>query len=877
MASYCPHCGNPSPDEARFCMKCGRERLPEPAAPPQVPPSAPAVPSAPPPSYAAPPAYAPGPVQPSPVGEFIGRVLRGDWLSAARATIWPTGLLLVLAAVLALPTYGQDDDVVVGWSDRMRIALAMLLQGVGGGIELAAAASSPYGPGGYPGGGYSGSDYSGSGTESIGQGVVSFSLVPMTVTVLFVAALFVGARMLRGRGEGLEAAVRMSLLVTGEVLVLGLFAQPEVQGVAISSAPLLAALGALGISLAVSAGVLQRDRLAAWTAQRPGARSAVRALGTAVRALGVVLALCSLTGFVLYANADDVDGQALLIALPILPNIGFAVLGLSWGAPVDYAIDGQHFSVLGSGSGHGSFGLGEISDVWGGGAVAGTLALGTVCALVIGVLAARRSADRREQVLAGAFALGLILLGAGLGGLSVELGGGVRDFGSPGSSELAPSVPDVLLFGLLWVGGATLLGPYALRLTGGHPAPPVHGPGQAWPPGVPTPPFASPAGPAAPGLPTPAGGAEAQAPAVAPDSVPMAPAGPGAAATPAVPEAQAGSPALPGAGVPAPAGTPTGPAAPGMPAAPAGPATASDPGFLPGAAEPGPTAQPYGAHPQVEGRPPNMPYAAPDPYAVAAAQTATAHVAPAPAPAPDAEAGNGRRRKVLVWTATLVAAFVVGGGATAGLLLFQDKKDDTTVSQPSQEADNKARATRSPSPSPSGSASASVSPSASASASPSATQADDGPLPAGMVLKQDPAGFTVAVMDGWTRRQAGSQVFYEAPTGGDYLQIGVIKDTPMTSYDNFVGLEKKHLETPETRYERKQLTENTYQDRPGALWEFVHVPEPEEGALQRHVIDQAFVAPDGTEYAILAAGRADRWDADKDVVFSTALRTFRIG
>ncbi|MEV6184209.1 zinc ribbon domain-containing protein, partial [Streptomyces sp. NPDC052015] len=27
MASYCPHCGAPSPAEARFCMRCGRERV----------------------------------------------------------------------------------------------------------------------------------------------------------------------------------------------------------------------------------------------------------------------------------------------------------------------------------------------------------------------------------------------------------------------------------------------------------------------------------------------------------------------------------------------------------------------------------------------------------------------------------------------------------------------------------------------------------------------------------------------------------------------------------------------------------------------------------------------------------------------------------
>ena len=54
---------------------------------------------------------------------------------------------------------------------------------------------------------------------------------------------------LRTRGAGLEAAVRITLVATAAVLVLGLFAQPEIEGVSVSSSPLLAALGALVISL----------------------------------------------------------------------------------------------------------------------------------------------------------------------------------------------------------------------------------------------------------------------------------------------------------------------------------------------------------------------------------------------------------------------------------------------------------------------------------------------------------------------------------------------------------------------------------------------------------------------------------------------------
>jgi hypothetical protein len=777
MASFCPHCGNPSPDEARFCMKCGRERLPEASAPPAMPP--------------APPAFAVGqPARPSPVGAFFGRVFRGDWPAAAKAAVWPAGLLLALAVVLAIPSYGQDDEVVVGWSDRLRIALAMLLQGFGGGFEVkAAGGSSPFGSGSdsgsgsgssggiFGGGGYpdtSGggpSDYGDSGIDAMGA--ASLSVVPLTVTLLWIGALYVGARMLRTRGAGLEAAVRLSLLVTGVVLVLGLFAQPEIAGVAVSSSPLLAALGALAISLAVTCGVLQRDDLAAWLAQRPAARSTVRALGTAVRALGAVLALCSLVGFVAYANADDVDGTALLVALAILPNIGFAVLGLSWGVPVEYDVQGQ-FSAIGSSTEHGSFGLPEINEVWGGGAVAGALALGAVCALTLGVWAARRSADRREQLLAGGFSLGLVLLFTGVSGVSADFAGGLADFGGQGTSEFAPSVPDALLFGLLWVGAATFLGPYVLQMVGQQ---------AAVLPVVPVPPV----------------------PAHGPLSAPVTPAAPATA-----------------------------------------PAT-----------------------------PPAAPYVA-DPH--------TVHLAAAPGVAHDpaaTAAAAERKRKVLVWTATLTAAFVIGGGATAGALLLKKNNDESDQAQnkppaASQSPTPKQDPPASASPSASPSDSAPVSPAATPSTNPSQSQSPGGAaLPAGFVLKRDPAGFTVGVMDGWKRRQAGSQIFYEAPTGGSYLQIGIVKNTPMSSYENFLGLEKKHLETPETDYQRSRLAQNTYQGRPGALWEFTHIPEPDEGGLRRHVIDQAFVAADGTEYAILAAGRADLWDANRDVVFSTAINTFK--
>ena len=228
MTSYCPHCGTPGPDEARFCMKCGRERPPVPAAetgtgagtgagaapaPPAIPPSAPpaafpgtpvpaqppgapamappaAPPSAPPGAPPLgppppPPEYAPVPARPSPVGAFFGRAFRGDWGGSALAALWPVGLLFVAGVALAVPSYGQggqDEGDFVGFGDRLGLAFAALLQGLGGGFKVAET-----------NGGDSTGDFQSA------EGALTVTLVPLAVTALFVGALVIGVRLLRTR------------------------------------------------------------------------------------------------------------------------------------------------------------------------------------------------------------------------------------------------------------------------------------------------------------------------------------------------------------------------------------------------------------------------------------------------------------------------------------------------------------------------------------------------------------------------------------------------------------------------------------------------------------------------------------------------------
>ncbi|MFE4675166.1 zinc ribbon domain-containing protein [Streptomyces sp. NPDC056723] len=833
MASFCPHCGAQAPDEARFCMKCGRERTPEreptvqgPAAPPAASPGQPPVPPLAPPVAPPPPAFAPG--GPSPVGAFFGRAFRGDWAGSAQAALWPVGLLVIAAVALAIPSYGQGSDVVVGFGDRMRISLALLLQSLGGGFEVSASGgSSPFGGGDSPfgsGGGDMGAEFSGG---------AALSLVPLTVTALWILALWIGVRVLRSRlraratspavpgTPGLEAALRVALLVTVGVLVLGLFAQPSIQGVRISSSPVLAALGTLLISLAVAAGMLHRDDLAQWLAARPAALALVRATGTALRALAVVLVICSIAAFISIAQIDDLGdvsdvsdlGQAdlspLVVALLVLPNLGAMALGLGWGAPISFEAGGS--STYGGGYQHQSFGLSELGDVTNSWAVVGALALGTVCALTVGVMAARRSSDRREQLLSAGIFLCLFLLLGALGGLGVKATGAASDLGGSGtgSAGVGLGMAEALLFGLLWVFAAAFLAPYLMQMAGARtgivPEPQV-------PPGA----FGPAPGALVPGAPVqayPASAAPVQAPA-APEA-PKEPPAPNDPPNPAVAAALPTATAAPGP-------TPTPP--------------------------PGPTPGPAAA-------------ALYDPH------TFQLGVQPAAAPAKSP-------RRAGIWVATIAGAFVIGGGVAAGVLLLQDNggKDDRAGRDDKPAVSTEQPATlQAPTPAPSPTPSAT--PDRATDATPGTTP--DATVPSGYRKAADPMGFSFVIPDVWSRQgvENGSQITYAGSTGAEHYLIGVIPDAGYTSYDNILNMEK-HAEEDRKKqdYQRIDLRRNTFQGRPGAIWEYTY---RDEGGRTMHGIDQSYVAEDGTEYTIYLVGQQDVW-ADLKRTYRTGLESWRL-
>ncbi|MET9495449.1 zinc-ribbon domain-containing protein [Streptomyces sp. NPDC006552] len=834
MPSFCPHCGAEAPEEAHFCMSCGRERSPAPP-PPETPP---------------PPAYAPGPARPSAAGQFLGRALRGDWAGAAQAALWPVGVVLIAALALAVPSYGQDsDDVVVGFADRLRIALAVLLQGLGGSLEVS-------------GGGSGGSPFGG-GYDSGPSGSASVSVIPLLVTVVWIAALVIGVRMLRtrlyarivpgspggaaGGSAGLEAAVRVALLVAGATLVPALFGQPGIEGVELSTAPFLTTLWTLLLALAVAGGVLHGDDLTYRVAQaRPGLRLTVRAFGTAVRAMGWVLLVAAVLGWIglavfggdggsspsELADSSDFDGSdaaALGVFLMLLPNLAVAVLGLCWGAPLE--AEGRGSSSFGGGGYEKeSFGLSRLGDQLGSGALVYALAVGLVCALVMGVLVARRSLDRREQLLAAGFFFGLFLLLAGVGGAGAEFAGDLDFFGSgSGRIEVGLSVPDALLFGLLWIGGAAFLAPYLLRLAGVAtwvvPAPHPALPGAAPLPGAPALPGHAPTitlgtlpppPDRAPTTPGPAGPIDQTPAAHHPDRAD--------GQTPAAhhPDGEGGQ--APGTFHPEAA-----PQAASVPVA-YSPTEVSGPAATPG--QPQDPAAPYPAA--------VTPEHAPYPYAPSA-YTLT--------PAPE------QPRRAGVWVATVVGALVIGGGAAAGVLLLQDDGDGTKGA-----GDARPGASRSGPQSPAGSQGPGPAPAATPTpTAPSAAPTGTPRVPAGYHQVFDEQGFSFAIPDAWYRVDVsnGSQTTYAGSTGMEKYVVGVIPNADYTSHENLLAMEK-HLkeDKKKTGYRRIVLDTNTFQGIQGARWEYTY--ENEAGQTV-HGIDQSYIAADGTEYTIFLTGKEDLW------------------
>ncbi|MER7946147.1 serine/arginine repetitive matrix protein 2 [Streptomyces sp. NPDC096079] len=229
-------------------------------------------------------------------------------------------------------------------------------------------------------------------------------------------------------------------------------------------------------------------------------------------------------------------------------------------------------------------------------------------------------------------------------------------------------------------------------------------------------------------------------------------------------------------------------------------------------------------------------------------------VAPPPAP----PSPGPRPRVVLV--AGVVAAVLAAGSVGAWQLWGRGDARDPAAGPP---------ASVSVPPDPT-SEPPSETPSEAPAETPSATPSDSSAPPPGYRVQKDLKGFTIAVPEGWDRTESDQGVFFNAPDGRSLVQVFVIQEAGMTPYEALRGAsEDGRANKP--GYEELGLAPVTGE---ADAAELVYAYDREGG--RRKVVDRAFTAEEGNQYAILAAGPETDWPRQREVL-GVALRFFAPG
>ncbi len=190
-------------------------------------------------------------------------------------------------------------------------------------------------------------------------------------------------------------------------------------------------------------------------------------------------------------------------------------------------------------------------------------------------------------------------------------------------------------------------------------------------------------------------------------------------------------------------------------------------------------------------------------------------------PSPDDPARHpatrpGRSPRGVLITALLVSAMAGAGVSAAALLMNGGGNGEGTRSTPTSSA---SYTTVSQRPSPGQSPNPSLSPSPRPSSSPPPSARSVPSAPAGYRLARDPAGFVLAVPDGFSRVPQGERVFYMSP--GKAFRLGIRVADPAEGGPLAV-LRRAAAEGPGTNpgYREGRVTRTTHRGRPAALWEF---------------------------------------------------------
>ncbi|TXC95768.1 hypothetical protein [Streptomyces sp. ISID311] len=168
---------------------------------------------------------------------------------------------------------------------------------------------------------------------------------------------------------------------------------------------------------------------------------------------------------------------------------------------------------------------------------------------------------------------------------------------------------------------------------------------------------------------------------------------------------------------------------------------------------------------------------------------------------------------------------------------------------------------------------------ASATATAASTGAPDSPTPAptlsdlpdGYRLAHDKKGFTLAVPGTWTRSERKTGVFYTAPDDRGLVQIFEITDPEITPREALQQASQGLSGNP--GYEEISLQPLGYPGPGIDANQLVYAYDSKRLGTRVKVVDCAFTATDGRQFAVLVLGAEEDWP-DQERTQEIALRTF---
>ncbi|MFD8888489.1 serine/threonine-protein kinase [Streptomyces erythrochromogenes] len=252
---------------------------------------------------------------------------------------------------------------------------------------------------------------------------------------------------------------------------------------------------------------------------------------------------------------------------------------------------------------------------------------------------------------------------------------------------------------------------------------------------------------------------------------------------------------------------------------------------------------------------------APEPAPRPAAQTAPVTAQPAGAPA--------RRRPGAALIAGLLVAAIAGAGVSAAALLMNEDDPADRTGRPAATSGAAGGAAGAPA-SPPGAQVSAPAPVPSAPGRRTGGPSDDKAAPAGYGVVQDPAGFALAVPDGFTRTTDGPRVFYMSPD--ESFRIGIKISAPESGGPLAVH-QRSHAKGPTNNpgYRDAEVAVSTHNGHEAALWLFTwNGFSTAEGP--RHTRDLCW-EEGGRLYDVWVSAPVGR-AAEARSYFDTAVRTF---